>query len=143
MKLPRWTKLLKYRVGFDEESSAHSLKPKFQLYTVMFPGKFVALVLYILPALAAPSPLVSVKKTRDAVPGRYIVTFKNDVNRVAGISSIAKKISPQSEVTHEWDIINGFAGTFTDDDLELLRSNPDVASIEEDGYAHTQAVTTQ
>ncbi|KAF9649577.1 subtilisin-like protein, partial [Thelephora ganbajun] len=39
--------------------------------------------------------------------------------------------------------INGLAGVFTDADLELLRSNLNVASIEEDGYAYTQSVTTQ
>ncbi|KAF9649520.1 serine protease [Thelephora ganbajun] len=55
------------------------------------------------------SPLASVKKTTDAIPGRYIVTFKDS------------------------GLINGLAGTFTDADLELLRSNPNVASIEEDG----------
>lgn len=103
----------------------------------------VTLVLCVLPVLAAPSPLVSVKKTKNPIPGRYIVTFKNDVGRFVGVSSISRKINPQSKITHEWDIVNGFAGTFADADLEVLRSNPDVVSIEEDGYAHTQTVVTQ
>jgi cerevisin len=109
----------------------------------MFSKQFVALVLCVLPTLAAPSPLVPIKKTKNPISGRYIVTFKNDVGRVAGVSSITSKVSSKCNVTHEWDIINGFAGTFADGDLELLRSNPNVASIEEDGYVHTQAVVTQ
>lgn len=109
----------------------------------MFPKQFVALVLCALPVLAAPSPLVTVKKTKDAIPGRYIVTFKNDVVSTTGVSSVASSISSQSKITHQWSIINGFAGTFTDTDLEVLRSNPHVGSIEEGGRAHTKAVTTQ
>ena len=109
----------------------------------MFSKQFFALVLCVLPVLAAPSPLVPVKQTKDAIPGRYIVTFKNDVARVAGVSAVTSQISSQSKVTHQWDIINGFAGSFTAADLELLRANPNVATIEEDGYAHTQSVVTQ
>jgi len=109
----------------------------------MFSKQFVALVLCVLPVFAAPSPLVTVKKTKNATPGRYIVTFKNDVVRSTGVSSITSKIGSQSKITHEWDIINGFAGTFTDADVEVLRSDPNIKSIEEGGRAHTQAVTTQ
>ena len=109
----------------------------------MFSKQFFTVVLCALPALAAPSPLISVKKTENAIPGRYIVTFKDDVGSSASVSSVTSQISSKSKVTHEWGIINGFAGTFTDADLGLLKSNPDVASIEEDGYAHTQTVATQ
>ena len=109
----------------------------------MFSKQFVALALCVLPVLAAPSPLVTVKKTKNSIPGRYIVTFKNDVDHSVGISSITSGISSQSNVTHEWNIINGFAGTLTDNDLEVLRSNPNVASIEENGLVHTMAITTQ
>jgi len=109
----------------------------------MFSKQFVTLALCVLPVFAAPSPLIPVKKTKDAIAGRYIVTFKNDVGRFAGVSSVTSKISSESKVTQEWNIINGFAGTFTDADLEVLRANPNVASIEEDGLVHTQAVVTQ
>ncbi|KAF9649406.1 subtilisin-like protein [Thelephora ganbajun] len=57
--------------------------------------------------------------------------------------TLPSKIGSQSNVTHQWGIINGFAGVFADADLELLRSNPNVASIEEDGYVHAQDVVTQ
>lgn len=104
----------------------------------MFSKQLVALFFCVLSVFAAPSPLVLVSKTADAIPGRYIVTFRDDVDHVSGVSSVTSKISPQSSITHEWDIINGLAGTFTDADLEVLKSDPNVASIEEDGRAHTQ-----
>ena len=111
----------------------------------MFSTRFIALVLCVLPVFAAPSPLVpvTVTKTKDAIAGSYIVTFKNDVVHSDGVSSITSGISSQSKITHEWNIINGFAGTFTDADLEVLRSNPNVKSIEENGRTHTNGVTAQ
>ena len=111
--------------------------------TGMFSKQFVALALCLLQVLAAPSPLITVKKAKKAIAGHYIVTFKNDVIRSDGVSSVTSWISSQSKVTHEWDIISGFAGAFTDADLEVLRSNPNIASIEEDAFVYTQAVTTQ
>jgi len=109
----------------------------------MFSKQLITLVFCVLPIFAAPSPLITVKKVKNPIPGRYIVTFKNDVVRSTGVSSVTSGISSQSKITHEWDIINGFAGTFTDADLEVLRSNPSIESIEEGGRAHTKAVTTQ
>ena len=85
----------------------------------MFSKRFAALALCVLPVLAAPSPLVSVTETKDAVAGSYIVTFKDDVVHSDGLSSVTGGISSQSKITHKWNIINGFAGTFTDDDLEV------------------------
>jgi len=109
----------------------------------MFSDQFVALALCVLSVLAAPSPLVPVTKTKDAIAGRYIVTFKDNVAQSDGVSSVTSGISLQSKITHEWNIINGFAGAFTDADLEVLRSNPNVESIQEDGRARTQATITQ
>jgi len=85
----------------------------------MFSRQFVAFAICVLPAHAAPSPLVSVRRTGDAIAGRYIVNSKDDVGHSVGISSISRGISPQSEVTHDWSIINGFAGAFVDADLEV------------------------
>jgi len=138
-------KLLKCEMNFDEgnlSSLAEVEVPVVQLQTVMFSRQFVV-ALCVLPALAAPSPLVSVKKSKNPILGHYIVTLKSDVDRLAGVLSLTSKVDSQSKVTHEWDIINGFAGTFTDTDLESLRSDPNVVSIEEDGYAYTQTVVTQ
>ena len=109
----------------------------------MFAKKFVTLILCVLPVLGAPSPLVPLTKTEDAVAGQYIVIFKDGVTHPTGISSVTSKISSQSKITHDWTIINGFAGTFSDADLEALRANPNVKSIGQGGRAHTQAITTQ
>lgn len=109
----------------------------------MFSKQLIAVIICVLPALAAPSPLVLVKRNANPIFGRYVVTFKEGVDRIAGVSSLTNRISPHSTITHEWDIINGVAGNFTDDDLESLRSLRNVASIEEDGYFHTQNITTQ
>ena len=108
----------------------------------MFSKHFTALVSLVLPTLAAPSPLISVRDT-NSIPGRYIVTFKSDTDGFPGIPSIISNLSPYSKVTHEWDIISGFAGNFADADVEFLRSHPNIVSLEEDGYAHTQIVANQ
>lgn len=102
----------------------------------MFAKNLVVLALCVLSALSAPSPLINVQKAKEPIGGRYIVTLKEGADRKTNIGSV-------SSVTHEWDIINGFAGSFSADELETLRSNPDVLSIEEDGIVYTQATVTQ
>jgi len=109
----------------------------------MFLAQLIAIILCVLPALAASSSLVPVTKTKDPIPGHYIVTFKDDVDHAVGVSSLTNNISSRSVVTHEWDIINGCAGTFTDPDLESLRSFPYIASIEEGGYVYAHTIFTQ
>ena len=105
----------------------------------MFSKRLITVILCVLPALAVLSPPVLVRRTQNPVPGRYIVTLKDDVDGVVGASTFANKISRRSAITHEWNIIKGFAGSFTDADLEFLRTHPNVASIEEDGYLHAQS----
>ena len=90
----------------------------------MFTKQLVAPTLCVLPVIATPSPLVTVKKAKKAVAGHYIVTFKNNVVHSAGVSSVTGAISSHSRVTHEWGIINGFAGVFTDADLEVWGLTP-------------------
>ena len=109
----------------------------------MFSKQLIAVTLCVLLALAAPSPLIPIRRSQNPVPGRYIVTFKNGVDRAIGVSSLTNQISHHSTVTHEWDIINGFAGNFINADVEFLRTHPNVASIEEDGHVQTQAIVTQ
>lgn len=108
----------------------------------MLSKRFVAIVLCILPALAAPSLLVPITKNANPVPGRYIVTLKDGVS-LSLINSILDEISLLSKVTHKWNIVNAFAGSFTDVDLELLRAIPNIASIAQEGYFYTQATVTQ
>lgn len=110
----------------------------------MFSKQFFALATLLLPAIAAPSPLITISKVANAVPGRFIITLKEGASRAAHVSSIQSKIaSTPSKITHEFNIINGYAGEFSADDLNELRAHPDIASIEEDGISHTLATKTQ
>jgi len=105
----------------------------------MFTKNLVVLALSILPVFSAPSPLVSVERAEDPLPVRYVVVLKEGASRLDTIDSI----NATSSITHEWDIINGFAGTFSTDEVEALKSNPDVLSIEEDGVVRTQHIVSQ
>jgi len=109
----------------------------------MFSKNLSILALCVLPAFSAPSPLVNVQKANEPITGRYIVTLKGGASRETNINALSRKVNDTLSITHEWDIINGFAGSFSAAHIEALRSNPDVASIEEDGIIHTQTVVTQ
>ena len=86
--------------------------------------------------------LITVSKAEEPVPGRYIVTLKEEVSLEFHISSTKTKIaSTSSNITHEYNLINGYAGEFSAEDLEDLRAHPEIASIEEDGIAKTCFVT--
>ena len=88
--------------------------------------------------------LLTVSKAEKPIPGRYIVTLKEDVSLATHLSSTQSKIaSTPSNITHEYSLINGYAGEFSVDDLNDLRANPEIASIEEDGTLHTCSVVTQ
>jgi len=90
--------------------------------------------------------LLTVSKVKKPAPGRYIVVLKDDVSLAAHVGSIQARIaSTASNITDEFNLINGYAGDFTDDDLNDLRSHTDIASIEEDSvgelcYKLTQSV---
>jgi len=110
----------------------------------MFSKQFFALTTLLLPALAVPSPLLTVSKVANATPGRYIITLKEGVSRASHLGSVQSKIaSTPSTITHEFSIINGYAGEFSPDDLNELRTHPDIALIEEDGISHTFVTKTQ
>ena len=82
--------------------------------------------------------LLTVSKTENAIPGRYIITLKEDVSLAAHVSSTQASIaSTPSNITHELDVINGYAGEFSEDDLNDLRANPEIHSIEQDGTVQT------
>ena len=82
--------------------------------------------------------LLTVSKAKKPVAGRYIVTLKGGVSLAAHTSSVQTSIaSTPSNITHELGIINGYAGEFSEDDLNKLRAHPEIASIEEDGVVNT------
>lgn len=109
----------------------------------MFAKNLVILALCVLPAFSAPSPLVRVREAKEPISGRYIIMLKEGADRQANMDSLSGTVNGTSSITHEWDIINGFAGSFSAAEMEALKSNSDVLSIEEDGVVHTQANVTQ
>ena len=50
---------------------------------------------------------------------------------------------PASNITHQWESMGAFAGELSDDDLETLRADPRVESIEEDGIMKASVAATQ
>lgn len=104
----------------------------------MFSKILAILALCVLPAFTAPSPLVKVQKAKEPIDGRYIITLKEDADRKTHINSFSSQ-----SITHEWDLVNGFAGSFTSSEVETLRSHPDVVSIDEDGLVRIQTTTSQ
>lgn len=86
------------------------------------------------PAFAAPSALKTVAKYNgDVKPNSYIIKLKDGAVSTSSTSGI----SSGSQITHQYTIFNGFAGTFTQDDLNTLRAHEDVEFIEEDGIMKT------
>ncbi|KAM6496408.1 serine protease [Amanita muscaria] len=98
----------------------------------------LALLAFVLPALCVPTGLIPVQSANGQTSGKYIVTLKNGVNK-ADLFSQAKTFN----VTHEWDIINGFAGHCDDPTLDYLRAHSDVESIAEDGIMTINSLATQ
>ena len=86
-----------------------------------FAAVFAAVTLAV-PALAGP---IKVDNT-----GRYIVKLKSGTVRQDALA----KLNPnaRSRVTHEWSLINGFAGQFDPATVTALRQSPEVEFVEED-----------
>ncbi|KAM6490387.1 serine protease [Amanita muscaria] len=93
-----------------------------------FNSAALALLALVVPVLCIPTGLLTVESANGRTSGKYIVTLKKGVNK-ADLFSQAKTFN----VTHEWDIINGFAGHCDDSTLDYLRAHSDVESIAEDG----------
>lgn len=109
----------------------------------MFSSKLVALALYTLPALAAPFPLLRISKAQTPSSGKYIVTLKESTSDIVNLQSISRTMSSASNITNQWDNMGQFAGEFSTDDLEMLRADPRVEAIEEDGTMKSFAPVTQ
>jgi len=94
--------------------------------------------------MSSESTLIAITSAKEPIPGRYIVTVKEGVSLASHTSSVQSSIaSTDSNITHELDIINGYAGAFTEDDLAALRANPEIDSIEQDGTVRTCNFDTQ
>ncbi|KAG6896202.1 hypothetical protein C0992_009743, partial [Termitomyces sp. T32_za158] len=102
-----------------------------------FSTSFFAIVASILPVFAAPSPLINVVKAPGETKGGHIVTFKSGDARL----SFASKAN-NSTLTYHYDIINGVAGKFTDEEIEELRADSGVEAIYEDGVVKISGLQT-
>ncbi|KAF9523111.1 serine protease [Crepidotus variabilis] len=99
----------------------------------------ISIVALATSAFAAVTPLRTIETYKGETSGRYIVTLKSGVSKDSVFSNA--RLS-RSNITHDWDIIHGFAGNFNEQTLNALRSNPDVESVSEDGIMHTFATQT-
>jgi hypothetical protein len=100
-----------YKTAISVIHWALSLTSQVELYIAMlFIDAFIKLVLILVPVFAAPSALKTVAKYNGQVKnGSYIVTLKQGVSRTICLQSLG--LSPNSNITHEWDtVFNGFAG---------------------------------
>ena len=66
----------------------------------------ITAVALALPAFASPvAPLHDIDKFSGATTGKYIVKLKDSASKAAILAKINK-----ASVTHDWGLINGFAG---------------------------------
>ncbi|TFK31791.1 serine protease [Crucibulum laeve] len=99
---------------------------------------FAALALLAIPAFASPAPLRNVESFGGEKTGRFIVKLKDGVSKTSLINQVKKNAT----ITHDWEILNGFAGNLDTDTLNALRASPDVEYIAEDGIMHTMTTQT-
>jgi len=82
------------------------------------------------PVFASPAPLHTVQKYAGQTTGRYIVKLKDGVSKANVFGQLKN-----ANITHDWQLIHGFAGELSTAALNTLRASPDVESISEDGIA--------
>ncbi|KDR82017.1 hypothetical protein GALMADRAFT_135395 [Galerina marginata CBS 339.88] len=96
-----------------------------------------SLCLLAVTALGAIVPLREIEKVDGPTSGRLIVQLKEGASKDAILQHI-----PQEHVTHNWGIINGFAGNFNNETLAKLRASSDVISIAEDAIGSVTTIQT-
>jgi len=62
-------------------------------------------------ALAAVAPIHAVEKYHGETTGRFIVQLKKGVSK----DSVVQQVGAGSNVTHNWQNLNGFAGMYMSD----------------------------
>ena len=106
-----------------------------------------ALAFLVAPALAAPTGLKTLLTASGSKKeGSYIVTLAEGVSKDDHIAKLIEKFSAEDSITHgEWNsrVLNGFAAKLSPKIVDFLLAHPEVASVEEDGIAHTMATVTQ
>ncbi|KAG6864561.1 hypothetical protein C0991_008656 [Blastosporella zonata] len=77
----------------------------------------IAVIALAVPVFAAP---FAIEKFSGETTGKYIVKLKDGVSKASVLAAL------NSNITHDWNLMNGFAGHFSDDALGALRASPDV-----------------
>lgn len=85
------------------------------------------------------APLVQAAK---AIDGRYIVVFDRDTTRAEATDSRADARKDGAEIKRVYTNIGGYAAALSDAELAAVRSDPDVAFVQEDGRVSIEATQT-
>jgi aqualysin 1 len=95
-------------------------------------------------SLTAPSVLsLGVGPSSDAIPGQYIVTFRNDVSDAPGLSKqLVAQNGGQLGFTYS-AAIKGFSARLAPQAAAALQNNPNVVSVEQDGITHIDGSGTE
>ncbi|KAG5642318.1 hypothetical protein DXG03_003020 [Asterophora parasitica] len=103
-----------------------------QFFTAVF-----AAIALAAPVFASPAPLRAVEKFSGKTSGKFIVKLKEGVDKSKVFAQLKN-----SNVTHDWSVIHGFAGHLSDQAVNVLRASHDVEYITEDGIVTTFATQT-
>jgi subtilisin family serine protease len=92
----------------------------------------------------SPAEKQQASQTGQAIEGQYIVTLKSGENTEEAIQTMmADDEIKASNVSTKFDgAIKGFAGKLSKDQIETLKKNPDVKSIEQDRVIALNTTTT-
>jgi len=105
----------------------------------MFPKNLLILSLCVHLASSA-LRRVNVVKSRNPVPGEYIVLLEPGVSLQRHVKAAT---AVGLVITYEWDFINAFGGTFTDYEVEVISWQADVCCIEQNSYTYLDSWVAQ
>ena len=92
----------------------------------------------IVSAFAVPTTVHTVHTFAGEKTGRLIVKLKPGVARTNVLAHVGDNVT----ITHEWDLVNGFAGHLDDEALNALQASPDVLSIHDSVFSYAQDIRT-
>src|SRR5688572_7840416 len=92
----------------------------------------------------SPAEKMQASQTGQPIEGQYIVTLKSGENTEESMKAMMAEdeITPSNVSTKFDGAIKGFAGKLTKEQIEHLRNNPDVKSIEQDRVIALATTTT-